>query len=124
MESVTVDKSELIKTIQDNLKEHVSIYDEAVVKYRSQLEKKISDMLDQVRSGDDVPHVIDLIKPVTYAKQYEQALRMLEMSVDEQITLEEETFKNLVMDDWRWKENFLHSNSSYSPKAFAASRSI
>lgn len=47
-------------------------------------------------------------------KDYDMAIGMLRMSVDEYITLEEEDYKCYVLDQWRWKQQFSTSNRGYS----------
>ena len=124
MESVKVNKAELVKIVTNNKKEHASIYNEAIQKYRTQLEEKILNLLEMVRNKEDVSHSIDLVKPSNYLQQYQRALKMLEMSVEDEVTLDAVTFKNLVMDEWDWKTQFLYSNAAYSHKAESATKEI
>jgi hypothetical protein len=46
-------------------------------------------------------------------KDYDRVIRMLEMTVDEIITIGAVEFQQYVMDDWTWKEQFTASNSAY-----------
>ena len=38
---------------------------------------------------------------------------MLELSVDDVITLSETEFDQLVMDEWNWKQSFVATSSFY-----------
>lgn len=38
----------------------------------------------------------------------------LEMSVDDEIVLDESSFAEYVMDDWDWQHQFLSDSSAYS----------
>ena len=60
---------------------------------------------------DDIKHIPS--KPVSYADSYTRAIRMLELSVDDVIELEQDVFNQLVLDEWNWKRNFILSNATY-----------
>src|SRR6185295_867061 len=54
--------------------------------------------------------------PQSHEKAYDQIIRMMEMSVDEEITLTCSQFACFVMDDWDWKEQWSASNATYLGK--------
>jgi hypothetical protein len=54
--------------------------------------------------------------PESHEKAYDQIIRMMEMSVDQEITLTCSQFGCFVMDDWDWKEKWAASNSAYTRK--------
>jgi hypothetical protein len=51
--------------------------------------------------------------PVSYADSYNRAIRMLELSVDTVIELEEQIFNQLVLDEWSWKRTFVANATMY-----------
>lgn len=51
--------------------------------------------------------------PHSYETSYTKAIRMLELSVEETIDVEENIFNQLVLDEWAWKHSFSASNASY-----------
>ena len=51
--------------------------------------------------------------PINQIKEYDRAIKMLEMSVDNDITLSEQEFAEYVLDDWHWKNQFTLTNSAY-----------
>lgn len=55
---------------------------------------------------------------MSYEKAYDQIIRMMEMSIDTEITLTADQFSSFVMDDWNWKSNFNAVNATYSSKKF------
>lgn len=119
MKTVKVKKSELLDIVQKNLAEHESIYEEAMAGYQRELLKVIDELRSKVVAGEQISHSIGLTRPTSHKKSYIQAIKMLKMSIDSEIELDEIAFANYVMDDWNWKDNFILSNSFYSQKAAA-----
>ena len=52
-------------------------------------------------------------KPTSYEDNYTLAIRMLELSVEEIIDVEENIFNQLVLDEWGWKQQFTTLSASY-----------
>jgi hypothetical protein len=57
------------------------------------------------------------VEPVDQTREYNKVIRMLEMSTEDVIELQEHEFSQYVLDDWGWKGQFLASNSAYSSTA-------
>jgi hypothetical protein len=51
--------------------------------------------------------------PVNYADNYSRAIRMLELSVEDTIDVEEHIFNQLVLDEWGWKQQFVAQSAMY-----------
>jgi len=64
--------------------------------------------LEEIARIKGIPHA-----PVSYEDNYNRAIRMLELSVEEQIELEEQIFNQLVLDEWHWKQMFTSMNATY-----------
>lgn len=122
MDTVRINKLELMKKVKENRKEHKEIFDEAMAGYKDAMTKHLNAMLEDVQAGKLIDHRIPLTQPVDHTKEYDTILTMLEMSVDKDVELTSHNFRQYVMDDWDWKDNFLHSNVRYSAKAAAMSR--
>lgn len=116
MRSVKVNKQELMKVLADNKKKHVREYEESVKDYKKAAIKVAKEHVDLAKSGD-----LDQIakirampsRPVSYEDSYNRAIRMMEMSVDDVIELEEQIFNQLVLDEWSWKNAFVASGALY-----------
>lgn len=120
MEDITVEKATLIEAITANRKGHRAIFEEAVEGYKEQVEKVLEERLAEIRRGQIIHISVNLPLPQDHTRDYDRVLKMLEMSVDETVTLDETTFAMYVMDDWNWKHGFLQTNSAYSASARAA----
>lgn len=116
MRSVKVNKAELMKVLADNKKKHIKEYEEAVKDYKKAALKVAKDHVDLAKSGelDKIARIRSMPSgPVSYEDSYNRAIRMMEMSVDEVIELEEQIFNQLVLDEWMWKQAFVASGALY-----------
>lgn len=123
MRSVKLNKKELLDIVVANKAKHIAEYEEAVVDYmaavisiaKSNLKLAKEEKLNAEFEG--FPS-----KPKSYEKDYTRAIRMLELSVEEEITLEEDIFNQLVLDEWSWKNMFSASNAFYKSYTTGVSR--
>jgi hypothetical protein len=111
-----VQKAELLETLKTNLIKHETEYKAARLGYRNALTSKLSDMLSQIEVGKEVETKIDLPKPRNHGSDYTRVIRMLEMSIGDSITINEEQFRQYVMDDWDWRQDFTTTVTRYSQR--------
>lgn len=123
MKEVKVNKSELLTTLRANLTEHQSIFEEALDGYKKKVIEILERKLADARAGKRIPEHISIPMPVNQSHEYKRTIRMLEMSVEDTVTLTAQEFDMYVMDRWQWKQNFLTSNSAYSAKAMTITSS-
>ena len=116
MRDVKMNKSELLTIVRENKEKHIADYNESVEDYKKAAIKLAEDNLKLAQTGD-----IDAIakmrtvpqKPTSYEDAYIRAIRMLELSVEEVIEIEEQVFNQLVLDEWHWRNAFVASASLY-----------
>ncbi len=116
MRSVKMNKAELLEIVRQNKTKHITDYEEAVVDYKALAVKISKDNVKLANTGD-----LDKIKeikampmpPTSYENDYQRAVRMLELSVEDVIELEDDVFNQLVLDEWSWKRHFTTSNATY-----------
>jgi hypothetical protein len=119
---VTVNKEVLLVTLKTNREAHIKDYEEAMQGY---LLKRLFDLEEATRAATtattstvhELPSTLSWNVPESHVKDYDRAIRMVEMSVETQIILSGTSFDNLVMDEWDWKRRADLLNSSY--KSFA-----
>lgn len=114
MNDINVNKAELLSVLRTNRDKHNAIFLEAQAGYREAVVKELDSMLAEARSGKKIRRAITLVEPVDQTKDYDRAIRMMEMSVDETIKLDPHDFQCYVMDEWQWKNQFMLSNVGYS----------
>ncbi len=114
---VKVDKEKLLEVLKSNMQKHKEIVEEALVKYREMAVAELDQALADARAGKRIWRRLTLIEPVDQTREYQKAIRQVQMSAEETITLEDREFECLILDQWSWKAQFLLANSGYSAKA-------
>ncbi len=114
MENITVKKSELLEILKKNREAHRKIFEEAQIGYRNEAIRLLDKALNDAQEGRKIKTYIQLEAPIDQTKDYDRAIRMLEMSIDEEIDLSEREFAELVLDDWSWKQQFTVTNARYT----------
>lgn len=116
MRSVKINKDELLKIVRENKEKHVAEFKESVEDYTKAALKIAEENLVLAQSGDleKIAKIRSLPqKPSSYEESYTRAIRMLELSVEDVIELEEHIFNQLVLDEWTWKQSFVATGSLY-----------
>ena len=117
MYNVKVKKSELLEKIKSNHLNHKLAYEEAFEGYKKTMQNILEIQLDLVKKGAVIRvEVFAIPIPQDHSVDYERAIMMLEMSVDDKLEVSEEDFRMYVMDDWGWKRAFSDTYSIYTSK--------
>lgn len=117
MQNIRMDKGELLGIVRQNMEKHVREFKEAQEDYKVAMVNLAKSNLKLAEDGDisrfkkNWLHMLS--EPTSYEKTYIRAERMLELSIDTTIELDESTFNQLVLDEWQWKDSFTASNISY-----------
>lgn len=114
MHVVKVKRAELLDVVKKNREEHRKLFEEAQVGFRARVIERLDKMLSDARAGVRYDLMVSLAPPIDQTKDYDRIIKALEMSVDEEIELDEREFAQYVMDDWQWKQNVLATNSAYT----------
>ena len=104
----------LLKVVSENRENHIAAYEDAVTNYKKFLKKELEKMLAQLADGKLIDQNIKLRKPECHTKEYDKAIKMLTMTSDKEIELDEALFTQLVMDDWHWQRSFAANTMVYS----------
>lgn len=112
-QSVTVQRKDLITAIKSNRKEHISEYNQAYSDYKAKVKYELERALKEANEGkfDNVAVLIQ--SPVSHENDYNDIIEMLEMSVDDNITLDRDSFKAYIKNEWNWTRQFKVLNASY-----------
>lgn len=116
MKAVKISKKELLEALRKNRKAHRDIFLEAQDGYRIEAIKLLDKALENARKGRGIKMYFQLTAPVDQTSDYDRAIKMIEMSIDENIEISETDFACYILDDWSWKQNFLASNTMYLGK--------
>ena len=113
MKNVKIEREKLLGIVTDNKAKHVLEHQEAAHDYKIAVTKICEFNISEIEQGR-----IDKLKevpnsPQSYETSYTRAIRMLELSADAIIEIDETTFNQLVLDEWVWKSSFSASNAFY-----------
>ena len=116
MNNVNINRDELLAIVRDNKEKHIEQFKESIADYKKAALQIAKDNLALVRTGqvEEIAKVKNMPpKPVSFENEYNRAIRMLELSVDETIMLEQDVFNQLVLDEWHWKHTFMTNSTTY-----------
>lgn len=121
MNKVKINKKSLLKTVVENRVSHKKIVDEAMKGYQEVVLDALAKRNIDVHNGTNVHLRFDHNEPENHLKEYDRIIRMLNMSSDKIVELSSQEFDWYVMDNWHWKNQWIHSNAVYSQSAHAMS---
>ena len=116
MRKVNIEKQELLDIVRENKQKHVEDFKESVTDYKKAALLIAKDNLALVKTGkvEEIVKVKHMPpKPVSFEHDYDRAIRMLELSIDNVIELEQDIFNQLVLDEWTWKTTFTSNSTLY-----------
>lgn len=114
MNEITVPKAQLLTILKENRSKHRSIFEEALEGYRKRVVDELEARLFAARAGTKWDAMIVLVQPENHTKEYDRAIQMLEMDINDTVILDEQQFTMFVQDEWGWTDRFLTSNAPYS----------
>lgn len=112
-----IEKLKLLDILKENRAKHRAIFEEAVDGYVKKAEEMLRENMTLLKANRNHRVGVYLTAPVDQTRDYDRAIKMVEMTTETEIVLQESDFKGYVMDDWSWKQQFLTSNSFYSASA-------
>jgi hypothetical protein len=113
MREVKVPKQKLQEKVKANRDQHRGQYEKAIKGWRREAMRICQTAIEECEKGSLVTRIITEAPPQDHTKDYDRVLAMLEMSVDTELTLDQQTFRQYALDDWQWKEEWVGSNSKY-----------
>ncbi len=124
MNAIKMNRLALLEIVKANKEKHIAEFIEAIADYKVVVLQLAQANLKLTKTGD-----LEQIKkvkgqpsaPISYETHYARSIRMLELSVEEIIEVEEDVFNQLVLDEWSWKHSFSASNTLYKSVATGAS---
>ena len=114
MKDITMKKSVLLDKLRGNQKAHKAIFDEAVEGYKEQALRLLEEHLKHIRTGKMIEVSVHLPVPENHTRDYDRVIAMMELDIAETVALSEADFAQYVLDDWKWKRQFLESSKAYS----------
>lgn len=114
MNAIKMKRLELLDIVRANKEKHIKEYAEAVIDYKKLVVKVAGENVDIAAKDTVVKNFKHWpTTPESFEDSYKRAIRMLELSIEDIIEVEEDVFNQLVLDEWSWKRQFVGSTTSY-----------
>lgn len=106
MEKINVKKEELLKILKENLDLHEKIYLEIIEKFKFKYIIKLTEMIEEAKTIEKFDTFVNLSVPHKNSQDYKDAIRMVELEVNNIIVLSHKEFCAYVLNKWDWICNF------------------
>lgn len=114
LSSVRIRRKDLLDKLQANRDGHRAVFDEAIAGYHKAVIEALEKALADAKAGKKYRPEIFLPEPADHTPDYDRAIAMLEMSLDEELELSAGEFAQYALDDWGWKRDFIQTTSIYN----------
>lgn len=112
-QTVNVNREALITALYEGLNVHQAQLTELKADYKKAVVKFMSAAARRARKGDFSDLVLRLQAPQDHSQEYIDAIEMLEVSVDENIQLDKETYKAYYRNEWSWSSGLETASALY-----------
>jgi hypothetical protein len=117
LNTITVSKARLIKTLTQNRAKHGEEYIASLTGWHQKVLTALNETavhFDQTQETKDLNIGYRYPKPEDHTAEYDRALEMLAWETDDSIRLSVMDFRRLVQDDWDWSETHKAFSSQYN----------
>ena len=116
--SVNVLRSQLLEKLKENLVIHQREYQEALLECHRKLLEDLRTAYNKVETTTN-PEKLKKFQfrfqfPQNHEQDYKDVIEMLEMSTDNEINLDAESFKAYIKNEWSWTGSFNSTKALYS----------
>lgn len=113
MDSITVNKDQLLTTITANRDTHRDQFLTAQKRYREVVIEELDKRLDAARTGGVINLGFALPEPKDYTESYDTAIEMLQWELEDTVVLDEMSFRRFVLNKWEWAAQFAGTTQVY-----------
>ena len=111
--NIKVDKDRLMLALEQNRSSHTAQYQKARAGYITVTTEQVRGYLNRLLDGELLERAFLPSPPEDHTPDYDDAIEMMAWAQDEFIELTQGQFKQYVMDDWGWKDQWMTSNTAY-----------
>ncbi len=118
----TVSREKLLEALKANRAKHAEDHADMLLGWRGKTRQHFEQQLAAINSdkwksfqGRGV-----LARPPCFLNDYDIAIKMFEMNVEDEVELEGPQFQAFVLDDWGWKNLWASNMTAYSTKVGAS----
>ncbi len=113
MKEVKVKVAEVLKIVKANKKKHDVILKAALEIYWGKAKDVLNKCLSDIEQRKTINSYLDLPVPTDHSIDYDRVIRMMELSVDKNVILDDVSFSKFILNNWDWKQEFVRITTSY-----------
>lgn len=115
MQSVKVSTLDLVNELLKNRDAHVKAHKVAIAGWWKQTAAALRAAAKKIEAGRVIypAHGISAA-PESHEDDYDRAIKMCQMSVEEQVELTQQEFTQYVLDEWNWSAGFTTQTQMYA----------
>ena len=114
MKTVNINREELLKKVKENAAQHEADYKEMEDQYPQVALNLLKQRMKEIKKTGEVNVHFNLRPPEDHRKDYNTLIKMLEMSVDNEIELNQVEFQEYVLNQWEWQNRVAATKAFYS----------
>jgi hypothetical protein len=114
LDTIRVSKKELLTKLKENRDIHKTSFVEIHKGYKAKVVEKLTDALQLATDDKEYITNLGIYEPSHHLSDYDTAIGMLTMSLDDEIILTRSEFLNYIEDKWDWKSSYLAVSGVYT----------
>ena len=120
MEAVTLNKADVLQALETNRTKREAVHLAALEGWRKEAEEKLVLSLEGLRNGLTADINLSVPMPRSHLAEYDRAITMLKMDINDTVVFEEHEFERYILDNWEWKRASNASSRALASAAFTA----
>jgi hypothetical protein len=117
VKQMNIEKATLIDKLKENQGKHREKFIEAIEAYRNAVIEALARALDDAKARRKFKTYFDLPIPQDHSDDYAEVIGMLELEVEDVITLSRDDYRRFYLDNWEWKREFSTTSRTYGVSA-------
>lgn len=116
MKQVTVKVADLLRILKENREKHHQDFEAATAAWKAECHTALTGAAQRVWDEGKIDWyglMREFPQPDSHLDDYDTAIGMLEMHAEATVPLTIEEYGAYVKDQWRWKDEWIGSNSKY-----------
>lgn len=114
MRTIKIKTDVLKETLIKNKENHTKQFEEAWEGYCKFAAKELEKRLEAAKERKSFQIYIEVSVPENHTEDYERAIKMLDLHVEDTISLDSNEYTQYFEDKWRWSGKFQSDNATYS----------
>lgn len=115
MQTVRVSTLDLTNELLKNKDAHVKAFNAALRGWRKETARQLRENAKRIESGEILYPANGVgTAPESHEDDYDRAVKMCQMSVDDQVELTQQEFTQYVLDQWNWSAGFTTQTAMYA----------